>query len=207
MAEPALIARRVASGVLVLLAALYPLWAWWGLNRFGIVPVAASLAAVMLLRALLKGGREAWGCFLISTALCLASTLLDREAPMLLYPVCVNLFMLWLFGSSLVGGSMPLVERLARLKEKNLPPEGVRWCRGVTVTWCIFFVVNGSVALFTVLHGDRSLWMLWNGAVSYVLMGVLFAGEFLLRMIVMRRQVDRSQNSEQDSEQDSGASR
>ena len=33
--------------------------------------------------------------------------------------------------------------------------------------------------------------MIWNGCVSYVLIGILFAGEFLLRRIRMRRAAAR----------------
>lgn len=87
-------------------------------------------------------------------------------------------------GLVLFAGSLrtrPIIERFARMKHPNLPPEGVRWCRKVTVVWCVFFVLNGSAALATVLSGDRDLWTLYNGFVSYLLMGLLFAGEWLLR--------------------------
>ena len=177
--------RPLLKGLAALAAGLYPFWAWWGLSHWGILPVAAALALVMLVRAAAKRDLESWGFFATASILALASLLLDAEEPMLLYPVFINVFLLWLFGSSLRG--TPLVERLARLKEKNLPPEGVRWCRGVTELWCGFFVVNGITALATVLSGDRSFWMLWNGCVSYVLIGLLFTGEYLLRRIVMKR--------------------
>ncbi|WP_295480990.1 strain DSM [uncultured Sutterella sp.] len=177
--------RPLLRGLAALAAGLYPLWAWWGLRHWGVLPVAAALALVMLVRAALKRDLESWGFFATASLLALTSLLLDVEEPMLLYPVLVNVFLLWLFGSSLRG--TPVVERLARLKEKNLPPEGVRWCRGVTEVWCGFFILNGLTALATVLSGDRSLWMLWNGCISYVLIGLLFAGEFLLRRLVMKR--------------------
>lgn len=148
--------RPLLRGLAALAAGLYPLWAWWGLRHWGVLPVAAALALVMLVRAALKRDLESWGFFATASLLALTSLLLDAEEPMLLYPVLVNVFLLWLFGSSLRG--TPVVERLARLKEKNLPPEG-----------------------------ERSLWMLWNGCISYVLIGLLFAGEFLLRRLVMKR--------------------
>jgi uncharacterized membrane protein len=50
-----------------------------------------------------------------------------------------------------------------------------------------FFIVNGSIALFTALHGDMSIWTAWNGMLSYLLMGMLMAGEWLVRRRVMKR--------------------
>ena len=117
---------------------------------------------------------------LAGIALCTASYLLKAHQWLLLYPVVVNLVMLAVFGGSL-WTAMPLVERLARLREPNLPPEGVRYTRKVTLVWCGFFVGNGTMALFTVLHGDMHLWTLWNGMVAYILMGMLMAAEWLVR--------------------------
>jgi uncharacterized membrane protein len=92
------------------------------------------------------------------------------------------------FGGSL-WSDMPLVERLARLREPRLPPEGVRYTRRVTQVWCIFFVFNGSMACLTALHGDMALWTMWNGMIAYLLIGALMAGEWLVRRRVMQRDV------------------
>lgn len=94
--------------------------------------------------------------------------------------------MLAVFGGSL-WTAMPLVERLARLREPNLPPEGVRYTRNVTRVWCVFFIVNGSIALLTVMKGDMQLWTLWNGMIAYILMGTLMATEWLIRQRVMKK--------------------
>ncbi|EMB4294973.1 hypothetical protein U9D55_003296 [Enterobacter roggenkampii] len=125
---------------------------------------------------------------LAGIALCTASYLLKAHQWLLLYPVVVNLVMLAVFGGSL-WTAMPLVERLARLREPNLPPEGVRYTRKVTLVWCGFFVGNGTMALFTVLHGDMHLWTLWNGMVAYILMGMLMAAEWLVRQRVIKKEM------------------
>ncbi|MEG1210761.1 MAG: hypothetical protein RSE29_06535 [Leclercia sp.] len=124
---------------------------------------------------------------LAGIALCTASYLLKAHQWLLLYPVVVNLVMLAVFGGSL-WTAMPLVERLARLREPNLPPEGVRYTRVVTRVWCGFFIFNGSVALFTVLRGDMHLWTLWNGMIAYILMGTLMATEWLVRQRVIKKE-------------------
>ena len=104
---------------------------------------------------------------------------------MLWYPVLVNASLLSVFGASLFSG-MPVVERLARLglRGKPLPPEGVAYTRRVTAVWCGFFVVNGSIAVATILADDLTLWALWNGGLSYVAIGCLMVGEYLYRKLV-----------------------
>ena len=41
------------------------------------------------------------------------------------------------------------VERIARLSDPDLPPQGVAYTRRVTQVWCGFFVFNGAAALAT----------------------------------------------------------
>ncbi|MBO9188848.1 MAG: hypothetical protein J7E00_03115, partial [Escherichia coli] len=94
--------------------------------------------------------------------------------------------MLAVFGGSL-WSAMPIVERLARLQEPDLPEKGVRYTRHVTQIWCGFFIINGGIALFTALYADMSLWTAWNGMIAYLLMGTLMAGEWLVRRQVMKR--------------------
>ena len=118
--------------------------------------------------------------------LCVASYLLKTHQLLLLYPVVVNAVMLAVFGGSL-WSTMPIIERLARLQEPNLPLQAVRYTRRVTQVWSGFFIVNGSVALFTVAYGDMALWTLWNGMIAYLLMGTLMAGEWLIRRRLRKR--------------------
>ena len=82
---------------------------------------------------------------------------------------------------------MPIVERLARLRDPNLPDAGVRYTRRCAQIWCAVFIINVSVALFTALNGDMTLWTTWNGMVSYLLMGTLMVGEWLIRQLVIKR--------------------
>ncbi|PWK99378.1 putative membrane protein [Pantoea allii] len=118
--------------------------------------------------------------------LCVASLLLKTHQLLLFYPVVVNGVMLAVFGGSL-WSTMPLVERLARVSEPDLPEKGVRYTRRVTQVWCVFFIINGSIALFTALYGDMTLWTAWNGMISYLLMGSLMAGEWLVRRKITER--------------------
>jgi uncharacterized membrane protein len=120
------------------------------------------------------------GCVLVAIGL-----LGRAELGMRAYPVAVNAIMLAVFFTSLWRG-MPIVERLARLREPDLPPEGVRYTRRVTWAWCGFFVVNGSIAAWTAVHANLATWTLYNGVISYGLIALMFSGEWLVRRRLRR---------------------
>ena len=123
---------------------------------------------------------------LAGITLCAASYLLKTHQLLLFYPVVVNTVMLAVFGGSL-WSAMPIVERLARLREPELPEKAIAYTRRVTQIWCLFFIFNGGIALFTALRGDMALWTAWNGMIAYLLMGTLMAGEWLVRRRVIKR--------------------
>jgi uncharacterized membrane protein len=102
------------------------------------------------------------------------------------YPVCMNVMMLMLFALTLVNPPT-IVERIARVRNPDLPASAVRYTRKVTWVWCGFFVLNGSVALYTSLATSIETWTLYNGMVAYMFMATLFAGEYCVRRVVQRR--------------------
>ncbi len=106
---------------------------------------------------------------------------------MLYYPALVNLVLLTMFAHSLFYPPA-VITRLARIKEPELSVAGVRYTRNVTVVWSVFFLLNGSVAIYTAIWTTVETWTLYNGLVAYVLMGALFAGEWLVRARVMKEE-------------------
>ena len=181
---------RLATA-LILLA--WPFFVWFGLahnSLHWLLPLITVLLIFRLCQAQGKPGPMRFvmqGVALAGIALCIVSYVLKAYQWLMFYPVAVNLVMLIVFGGSL-WSSMPIVERLARLREPDLPPSGVLYTRRVTQVWCVFFILNGSVALFTVLYGDVRLWTLWNGMISYLLMGMLMVCEWLMRCRMIKRE-------------------
>lgn len=103
------------------------------------------------------------------------------RATVLLYvPVLVSLVLLYFFGRTLVSGP-PLVETLARLQVPDLSPAQIAHCRTFTRVWCLFFAANAAVCVALALSGDLWLWTGYTGVVSYLLMGLVFAAEWLVR--------------------------
>jgi uncharacterized membrane protein len=169
------------------LTLLYPLAVWLGHGTVEprSMAVLLLLAAALRLPELKLGAGARWSAL---GALVLAALAMSANAllPLKLYPVLVNAALLAAFGHSLVV-SPSMVERLARLREPSLPPAAVAYTRRVTQAWCVFFAANGAVALGTALYATEAVWSLYNGVVSYLLMGLLFGGEYLLRMRFKRR--------------------
>ncbi|WP_323867108.1 COG4648 family protein [Xenorhabdus szentirmaii] len=133
-----------------------------------------------------SGWNSGWVLSIAGITLGLASLFLHNHQLLMYYPVVVNLVLLTVFGSSLRYGP-PIIERMARFKEPHLPPEGIAYTRKVTYIWCLFFMFNGTVALGTCLYNDMNLWTLWNGMVSYLLIGSLISIEWLVRQRVRKK--------------------
>lgn len=170
-----------------LLLVVYPLVIFFGLQVFEPRYVALLLAGMLLLRRQRDAGRLLAGLThldlgILAAMLSLAGLTAATNSEMLLrlYPAAMSFGMLLLFGISLQRPPT-MVERFARLHEPDLPSAGVRYTRRVTEVWCLFFIANGALALWTALYSTRETWALYNGLIAYVLMGFLFAGEWLVR--------------------------
>lgn len=179
-------AIRPLSVVLGAITLAYPLLVYAGLAHFEPQWIALLLAGVALARAFVA--RNAFWWVAAGGALVLATLSMAGNAllPLKLYPVLVNAVFLCVFVASLVYPPSA-IERLARLTEPSLPAHAIPYTRRVTQVWCGFFLVNGSIALYTALWGSDALWALYNGLVSYALMGLLFGIEWLVRRRVRAR--------------------
>ena len=187
-------ARRVLQALLWL---AYPLLIYFGLEYFAPRYVALLLALTLLLRRRSDAARLLAGLTRVDRAVLVAllalaaiTALSNSELLLRLYPAAVNLGLLLLFGVSL-RSPPSIVERFARVRDPDLPPAGVRYTRRVTQVWCAFFVANGSVAAATALLASRATWALYNGLIAYLLIGALFAGEWLIRRRLLARRAGR----------------
>jgi uncharacterized membrane protein len=184
----------VAAGALV----LYPLLMYVSESRLGVQGMAIGVIAVCLLRLgvahfgtpsvdarAVFGTREALLVCCGAIALALVSIWRGSSSAMLYYPVLVNGVMLIVFGGSLFSPPT-VVERIARLRHKELPSQAIPYLRRVTAAWCAFFITNGAIALYTATASSFETWALYNGLIAYLLIGAMFAAEFLIRIRVMR---------------------
>lgn len=180
--------RRLIPGLLLALAGLaYPFVVYYGTEHVSPPIFALVLGAIWLIRApsLL---RKPGGRWMIAAALIYCVLLVFTSETLLLrwYPVLINALLLTTFGVSLIYGP-PFVERFARMRNPDLPPEAVRYTRIVTWIWVAFFAFNGGMSAALSLWAPLAWWTLYNGLISYALMGLLFAVEWLVRGRMRRR--------------------
>ena len=175
--------RLIGLGLL-LAGLLYPFAVYFGMEHFAPWQFGLLLGSLWLARALL-GTRKPGSLWMAITAIAFCLLLALFDSPLLLrwYPVLISAFMLGLFGLSLIVGP-PIIERLARLREPQLPAKAIVYTRQVTIVWCVFFLCNGLLAAALTLWAPLSWWMLYTGLISYGLMGLLFAIEWLIRQRV-----------------------
>lgn len=107
------------------------------------------------------------------------------------YPVLVNLSLLAFFGFTL-WKKPSFVFRMANLGDKSIKNSPScnyveKYCDKVTFGWCIFFVLNACAAAVTVFVGSDRLWSLYNGLISYILIGLFFAVEFVVRKVMQSK--------------------
>lgn len=182
---------RLATGAVALVSVAFPLAILFAADSIGSWPFIALLAAAMVLRLYLGMAGRGISRMLIGQACAVAAIVglgfVDDVAAALLYPVAVSAAMLCVFGFSLLGRAT-MVETLARLTDPNLPASAVAYCRTVTKVWCAFFALNGAIALFTAFWTSREVWAIYNGVVSYMLIGCLLAAEYLVRLRIRRKE-------------------
>jgi uncharacterized membrane protein len=56
-------------------------------------------------------------------------------------------------------------------------------------------MLNGAIALYTALFASMAQWSFYNGFLAYLLMGVLFAGEYCARRHFKRRHGSSAQSA------------
>jgi uncharacterized membrane protein len=175
------------SRLIMVLSVLYPVVVYVGGRYFPPQALALALALVVLTRRTgafgVRIGPWSVACGLLLAVLAFG---FNDALPLKMYPVAVNATLLAILASSL-RYPPPIVERIARIRVPDLPPEAVAYTRKVTQAWCVFFVANGLVALWTATRWSIQVWFYYNGIIAYLLVGVMFGGEWLVRRRVLAR--------------------
>lgn len=102
-----------------------------------------------------------------------------------LYPIVINLMIGYNFARTL-WNPPPMIERFARLRHHDLPPEAIPYLRTTTKVWVGFFIVNTSMAILT-YFAPWTWWLLYNGLISYIIIGTLIVGEWIIRQWIQKK--------------------
>lgn len=182
------------------ISVLYPVLVYCGIRYWGLSPRRMSLMLMALgfyqflnfTRSKSKVDRGRTGALVALILVCaLVAFFANNILFVKFYPVLVNLSLLAFFGFTL-WRPPSFAFRMACLGNKSLNTSPSfkaveRYCNKVTFAWCIFFVVNGSVSALTVFVGSDKIWSLYNGLISYILIGLFFIVEYLVRKMVQSK--------------------
>jgi uncharacterized membrane protein len=177
--------NRWLARAIGLIAAVYPFIVYFSLDTLPVAFLGLLLLALATGRLILLGRVPGEPLLVAAGVIAMATagvyTLISSSSEGLrFYPVLMSAAMLCLFAWSL-RQPQSIVERFGRIIYRDFPPEAVAYTRRVTIAWCVFFTINGLIALWTAVAGSWAAWTLYNGFISYVLMGLLFVGEYAVR--------------------------
>jgi uncharacterized membrane protein len=175
---------RVIRGIVAL---AYPLLVYGGLLRFEPRVLAAVSAVVLVAHAGSRWRRRRRSDVVrvavpvgLVAAVLGATAAFNEARTFLFVPALVSAVMLIVFARTLVHGPS-MIETIARLRHPDLPTARGPYLRVLTWLWCGFFAINITISLLLALGSTLEAWTLYNGLLTYVLMGLLLGGERVYR--------------------------
>ena len=176
--------RLLLAGILL----LYPLAVYFLLDTLGAGVLGIILIVLLAFRLNAVTDLLPARAFFLVIAIVLAGavTVLGGGALALKsYPTIISLILLAVFGYTLlVPPSM--VERIAKFAGSRFSDRTAPYTRKVTIVWCIFFAINAFVSGWISVSGSMEAWAFYNGFFAYLVMGVLFATELVVRYFYKR---------------------
>jgi uncharacterized membrane protein len=173
------------NALLGLLLVAYPFAVYFGLPYVKPSIMAAIFGIIFIFRYLIGANtqKQLLPHFKVLAVAVLSllsySSLTNSVIALKLYPVVVNLSFLVIFAFSLAKPPSA-IEIIARLKEE-LDVDGIAYTRRVTQIWCVFFILNATIAAWTVFQQNPEYWLLYNGFIAYALMAILIIVEVIYR--------------------------
>lgn len=101
------------------------------------------------------------------------------------YPIVMNFIFFTIFLCSLMGKET-VIQKIARLTDGKLEEPIRTYTKNLTYVWIIFLFVNFIISVYSLFLSDY-FWMLYNGFVSYLLIGTVFIIELIVRYFFKKR--------------------
>ncbi len=166
----------------VVVLALYPFIIYFGISVLPPSFFGIALAVLLLIRFGVIRPEEratALPAIILLLAYAVATAVLGSTRMLLYYPALVSFLLCALFAGSFKQEE-PILLRIMRARgvtmHAHIPPYLTR----LTAVWATFFALNGLIAVWTTT-ASMEIWTIYNGMISYLLIAVLMAGEWLFR--------------------------
>ncbi len=183
--------KTVLGAISALFIVASPWVLYWTLSQQRIDVAALTLIGWVIVRAIpivLSARREQRRAALQLPAIALVFAVLgwisDDGTWLLVLPSATQGAFGLTFLRSLSG--VPLIEHFARMVKPELSPAELAHCRAWTRIWGLYLLALAAIGLCLARWAPLGVWTVYVGVVSYVLVGVLFAVEYVIRKIRFR---------------------
>lgn len=154
----------------------------------------ALLFAFPILFSLVQKRRPNWLVLLLAFYSIFVFWLARSQAETLLFvqPIIINSLLFLLFISTLFGNSVPLISRLTKIIKPGAADVVLEYCRWVTWAWALFFLAMAILSWFVAIYASLEIWSWFTNVLTYILTGLMFIAEYIVRKILMKDHIDRS---------------
>jgi len=183
--------KTILGAISALFLIASPWVLYWTLTQHGVGVAAALLIGWVIVRTipiLLAAKREQRIAALQLPAIALGFAcigwLSDNGTWLLVLPSATQ----GAFGLAFLRSlsSTPLIEHFARMVKPELRPAELAHCRLWTRIWGFYLLALAALGLALARWATLTVWTVYVGIVSYVLVAVLFAIEYVIRKIRFR---------------------
>lgn len=167
-------------------AVAYPFIVFWALKK----DIALKFIGFVLLLSVIFSWTRSKNTilFILGLLLCLSIIFFNQEIFVKLYPVLMNTGVFALFAVSLK--KTPLVTKFAEKMHKTMDEATIKYTRNATYAWAIVMGCNAVVSFITIFLSDE-IWTLYNGLVSYMVIGTTMLIEYIIRKKVFHDKSDK----------------
>lgn len=135
-----------------------------GMPALGVLALAVVCFINIAVNRLTEGTRRAlliWSILAGLMMLMLIGTLRgfdDLAKIILLPPVVLNGFFLYIFGRTLLPRREPLITRIRRLEVGEVTPELAIYTRRLSIYWVVYFAVSLLASVLLAIYADLATW-------------------------------------------------
>jgi uncharacterized membrane protein len=193
-----------------LLALFYPLLVFgvlvvfkWPRSYFSIGLIIFAIAYSLVNRQHYRG-KKTIGLFVTPVILFIIGAvslfLGDSDIFFLLYPALADLAFLVIWVTSFFFKppfAFYFIDIIDRTMKSVVPKHRFDvYCFRATMVWCVYFIFDGLAAVFTVgliyfesipKEAASRVWTIYNNIISYFIMGMIFAGEYIILKLKLRK--------------------
>lgn len=187
--------KKISGIIFALFSILYPVGVYFGLEHIEPRYLILILVLIVFVRSAVTSDQGApflqkWLLPIGILVFAIIVFLSNSEYSLRLYPVFMNSLFFCLFAWS-YRNPPTIIERAAQTMSRTpLSHAAIVYTRNVTLAWCGFFLINGATAYYTAVFSSIEIWTLYNGFISYCLIGCFFACELIVRHLYKKKHHD-----------------